>query len=281
MRWDQGHESNDVEDRRGQGGGGGGIGLGALALLPLVKSRWGWGGVLVAVALFFIVPRVLHMGDEPTQKASSTQTTGDTSAHFAAFVLDDAQNVWKAQFAARGRDYKPTKLVLYTDSTDTGCGYGEAATGPFYCPRDARVYLDLGFFNQLSGKLKANGDFAQAYVIAHEIGHHVQNQLGNMESKKSLGAEGTSVRTELQADCFAGVWAHDTNQRNLLEQGDVGEAMTAAAAVGDDRLQKAARGTVRPDSFSHGTSAQRQKWFQRGFDQGKIEACDTFSATDL
>ena len=282
MKWDQDHESPDVIDRRGQSSGGSGAGLGILALLPFVKGRWGWTGVLVLVAIAFVGWRFLssNASTDTPQVAGQAKPAGDTGAHFAGFVLDDTQRVWAARFAAGNKQWKNAKLVLYTDATPTGCGYGQAATGPFYCPKDQRVYLDLGFFEQLSKRLGARGDFAQAYVIAHEIGHHVQNEL-SLDNTRSLGAAGGSVRTELQADCYAGIWAHDTSQRNVLEDGDIGEAMTAAGSVGDDRLQKSGTGTVRPESFSHGTSAQRQHWFEVGYKQATIEACDTFKASSL
>ena len=178
--------------------------------------------------------------------------------------------------------------MLFTDATQTGCGYGDAATGPFYCPSDERVYIDLGFFHELAGKLGARGQFAQAYVVAHEIGHHVQKLLGITEKADACargvgrhGATSASVRLELQADCFAGIWAHSTQQRDLLEAGDIESAVGAAAAVGDDRLQRQATGTVSPDSWTHGSSEERVRWFRRGYDTGSIPACDTFAATSL
>jgi predicted metalloprotease len=171
--------------------------------------------------------------------------------------------------------------VLYTDSTSTGCGAGEAATGPFYCPADERVYLDLGFFRELSGRLGAGGQFAQAYVLAHEVGHHVQKILGVHGDDTTRGATGASVRFELQADCFAGIWARSTQERNLLEAGDIESAIGAAAAVGDDRLQRMATGTVSPERWTHGSSAERVRWFRRGVQEGTIAACDTFAAKTL
>jgi predicted metalloprotease len=204
-----------------------------------------------------------------------------------AFVLDDVQDSWQKKFAQAGRPeaYRHAKLVLYTDSTDTGCGYGSAATGPFYCPADERVYLDLGFFHDLASRLGARGQFAQAYVVAHEIGHHVQKILGISEKVEGLrhtqGATGASVRLELQADCFAGIWARSTEQRDLSEDADIQSAITAAAAVGDDRLQRAATGTVSPESWTHGSSEERVRWFQRGLTASGIASCDTFAAKQL
>jgi hypothetical protein len=223
--------------------------------------------------------------------ATTTTTTGaqhlaqnDTQAHFVAFVLDDAQQFWAKDFAARGREYRNAKLVLFTDSTPTGCGYGSAATGPFYCPKDERVYIDLGFFDTLQRQLGAKGEFARAYVVAHELGHHVQDLLGierRAQSGVMKGAEGNSVRLELQADCYAGVWAHSAQARNLLETGDIESAIGAASRIGDDVLQREETGRVRPESFTHGSAEQRQRWLERGFDTGDMTQCDTFKASSL
>jgi predicted metalloprotease len=198
---------------------------------------------------------------------------------FVSFVLDDAQKVWQQQL---GTSYRPAKLVLFRDAVQSACGFAESATGPFYCPGDEKVYIDLGFYEELQQRFGAPGDFAQAYVLAHEIGHHVQNLLGTeaevrrtRETRADLANE-MSVRLELQADCYAGVWAHSTGQRNLLEQGDVEEGLGAAAAVGDDRLQRMGGGRVVPESFTHGSSEQRQQWFRRGLESGRTDACDTF-----
>jgi predicted metalloprotease len=182
--------------------------------------------------------------------------------------------------------YRHAKLVLFTDATNTGCGFGRAATGPFYCPSDEQVYIDLGFYRELDQKLGAGGDFAQAYVIAHEMGHHVQKLLGTSDKVDKMrghtdGSGGASVRLELQADCYAGVWAHGAAQRNLLDQGDLDEALRAAAAIGDDRLQRQATGTVSPETWTHGSSEQRGRWLRRGYDTGKLESCDTFAANPL
>jgi predicted metalloprotease len=219
-----------------------------------------------------------------TQQLTDTQGRGalgsDEEARFVGYVLDDAQATWERKLPG----YRRAELVLFTGATSTGCGYGDAATGPFYCPADRRVYIDLSFYDELRRRLGAGGDFAQAYVIAHEIGHHVQKLDGTSDQvhlssrSRQRGATGLSVRLELQADCYAGVWAHDAQARNLLEVGDIEEALTAAAAIGDDRLQKQSRGTVSPDSFTHGSSAQRVAWFRRGFETGDPRRCDTFSA---
>ena len=288
MRWEPGHESPDVIDRRGEGGGPR-IG-GFLALLPfLMRSKLGWLIILGAGA-YYLFSGGLGGGAQPAahdapvgQGASSDRSM----VEFVSFVLDDTQKTWTDIFQQRGRTYQHAKLVLFTDSTSTGCGYGDAATGPFYCPTDAKVYIDLGFYRELSGKLGARGDFAQAYVIAHEVGHHVQKLLDisdrvhQARGSEQKGATGLSVRLELQADCFAGVWAHSTSRRDLLEKGDLEEALGAAAAIGDDRLQRQSRGTVNPEKWTHGSSDQRSRWFRRGYQDGKIESCDTFAATSL
>jgi uncharacterized protein len=243
--------------------------------------------VLLGLALYFGRGLLLSGGAAPTHGVQTTPAgtggaPGETAeVHFVSFVLDDVQSTWEKAFAQLGRPYRHAKLVLYTDSTSTGCGLGEAATGPFYCPADERVYLDLGFFRELSSRLGAGGQFAQAYVVAHEIGHHVQKVLGVRGDDTTRGATGASVRFELQADCFAGIWARSTQERNLLEAGDVESAISAAAAVGDDRLQRMATGTVSPEKWTHGSSAERVRWFRRGMQDGTIEACDTFAAKAL
>ncbi|MEZ4450788.1 MAG: neutral zinc metallopeptidase [Nannocystaceae bacterium] len=300
MRWDRSHQSRDVIDRRGQrprgggGGGGGDVGLGLVGML--LRTRYGWVGILIAVVYYVFVARgdssgVSSSGGEsrsaaaPATASGPSAPAGDEAAAFVGFVLDDAQDTWTTLFKAEGEDYPRAKLVLFTGATDTACGLGESATGPFYCPADRLVYIDLDFYRQLRERLGAPGDFAQAYVIAHEIGHHVQNVRGTSAkvrlAGKSKGDGGLAVRQELQADCYAGVWAHAAKARGLLEIGDVEEALTAAAAIGDDTLQRNATGRVRPETFSHGTSAQRVKWFKVGLDAGKESACDTFNAASL
>jgi hypothetical protein len=270
MKWDPSHQSSDVEDRRGQISGGGG-GLGFLIAL-LLRTRYGWiivllllGGYLVQH--FFLAPRT---GDQ------TKLSENDTDAHFVAFVLDDTQQYWQENL----QGYRRAKLVLFTNATDTACGYGQSATGPFYCPGDENVYIDLGFFRALD-QMGAQGDFARAYVIAHEIGHHVQNVLGQKVRGSARGPEGGSVRMELQADCYAGMWARSASDRHLLEPGDLQEALRAASRIGDDVLQREETGRVRPESFTHGTSVQRFTWLKRGYDEGRLESCDTFRAPAL
>ncbi len=296
MRYDQDHESNDLIDERGEGGGGGGgprMGGGSmLGLLPLLlRFKYGW----VVIVLFVGYSVVRGMGGgvlgggQPSRVASTAVSArgSDAPRHFVAFVLDDAQATWQKLFTQEGKTYRNAKLVLFTDQTNTGCGTGDAGTGPFYCPVDERVYIDLGFYNELAQRFGIKGDFAEAYVIAHEIGHHVQKQLGlstqvDRASKSArLGPTGLSVRLELQADCFAGIWARSTNQRQILEAGDVQEALGAAAAVGDDHIEKQTTGTVTPETWTHGSAAERASWFQKGFDNGTLQACDTFGASTL
>ena len=293
MRWNQGHQSPDVIDRRGAGGSPGLGGL--LSVLPfLLRSKFGWIGALVIVLAvvggglggFFGGGEQGIQGQEgrPGQQGSTKESS---MVQFVSFVLDDAQGTWRQAFAARGDQYRNAKLVLFTDATETGCGFGRAASGPFYCPADERVYIDLSFYRTLNERFGARGDFAQAYVIAHEIGHHVQNLLGISDKvhaaprSEQEGAGGLSVRLELQADCFAGVWAHSTDRRGLLEKGDVEEALGAASAVGDDRLQRHNTGTVRPETWTHGSAAQRARSFRQGYEAGTIEACTTLSAKVL
>lgn len=289
MRFDEGHESPDVIDRRGAGGGRFG-GAGLLALAPMLL-RMGPVGVVIAL-LVLGVGYVSSRGDDDGEKVGVTQTTSasleeEKQKHFASFVLDDAQQTWRGIFARAGKHYESAQLVLYRNETSTGCGFGQAATGPFYCPSDDRVYIDLAFNHELAQRFGAKGDFAQAYVLAHEVGHHVQKLLGATAMIKSFrrsqreGEDGANVRLELQADCFAGVWAHSTGKRGLLDPGDIDEALSAAAAVGDDRLQRRATGHVAPESFTHGTSEQRARWFKAGYEHGAVDSCDTFSASGL
>lgn len=287
MKWDRGHRSDYVEDRRGERASAVGGGAGSLGLLVWVFRRFGIGGVVIAA----LVLGGVHFFGESTSgtaasgRASAVEATPagageDELKAFVSFVLDDLQATWSDVYQRRGTSYAPARLVLFTDRIQSGCGGGTAATGPFYCPADKRVYIDLSFYRALRDRLGAPGDFAQAYVIAHEIGHHVQQLEGNLSRGRDEGAGGGSVRVELQADCYAGVWAHSAQQRQLLEMGDLEEAMRAAEAIGDDKLQQAS-GTVRPETFTHGTSAQRMRWFRRGFESGDPSACDTFSASGL
>jgi uncharacterized protein len=298
MRFQRGYRSSDVEDRRGDAAPVRGAGLsgGSSQLLGALFRRFGLPGVLAGAAfLYFTGQFQLGGGDATGSRARSgagPASTADLEAEapmkeFVSFVFDDAQNTWKEQFDRDGKPYQRATLVLFRDSTQSACGQGESAMGPFYCPGDTRVFIDLGFYEDLKQKLGAPGDFAQAYVIAHEVGHHVQHLLGadarvhGAPKKAQAGDNGLLVRLELQADCYAGVWAHGTDRRDLLEVGDVDEALNAASKIGDDTLQRKATGVVRPESFTHGSSAQRQRWFQRGYAEGKPTACDTFAASAL
>jgi uncharacterized protein len=277
MRWNRGHQSRHVEDRRGQGAGGGGL----LWILFWVFRRFGIVGVLVALVAVGAVRFLGDGGSSLSGQGGVEQSGSDEQVRFVGFVLDDVQETWRQKFAASGQTYEMATLVVFTGRTDTACGLGSAATGPFYCPRDRKAYIDLGFYRSLRDRLGADGDFAQAYVIAHEIGHHVSNLRGVLDKGRDDGADGGSVRVELQADCYAGVWAHAANARNLLEMGDIEEAMNAARAIGDDTLQQRDGGTVRPETFTHGTSDQRMGWFQVGFTSGDPSACDTFATSSL
>ena len=283
MRWERGHQSNDVVDQRGARTAIGGGGLINVAIF-LVQRFGIWG--LLAVAVGGGVLYLMSGGLGGSQQAVSGKAP-DEQVQFVGFVLDDVQRVWGDEFGKRNQRYEKAQLVLFTDRTSTSCGAGTAAVGPFYCPADGRAYIDLSFFAALEKKLGAGGDFAQAYVLAHEIGHHVQNIQGTSDrvgaAKRSdrQGADSKGVRLELQADCYAGIWAHSTKERNLLEAGDLEEALTAAAAIGDDKLQREGSGTVRPETFTHGTSEQRARWWKRGYESGKMEDCDTFAASDL
>ena len=278
----EGPGSSNVEDRRGLGGGRGLIGGGIGAV------------VLVVVGMMFgIDPRVmlglsegLQQMQAPTQQEGKMGAPTDEMGHFVAGVLADTEQTWSTLFKQTGREYQDPRLVLFTGATPTACGTGQTAMGPFYCPLDQRVYIDLAFYQQLKERFRAPGDFAQAYVIAHEVGHHVQNQLGILEKTDSLRqrlspaqANALQVRVELQADCFAGVWAHHANNRKLLDEGDVQEALNAAAAIGDDTLQRRTQGRVVPESFTHGTSEQRARWLTTGMKSGQIGSCNTFEGT--
>jgi len=288
MRLDDLRESSNIEDRRGEGGGGG-FGYGR----PVIWGGGGLGLVFVVVAMLLGVNPADILGgdgttdqvDRPAASAPAGPRADDSLLHFSAKIVGSTEDIWTKIFAARGQTYRPPIFVPYTDETETACGEGQSAMGPFYCPRDQKVYVDLGFYRELKDRFGAGGDFAQAYVIAHEIGHHVQNLLGQMDQDSfgpTTGANGASVRTELQADCYAGVWANQANKtQHILEAGDVEEGLTAANAIGDDTLQRETRGRVAPDTFTHGTSAQRVRWFKRGLEQGAIEACDTFHAASL
>jgi predicted metalloprotease len=283
VRWDDLRESTNVEDVRGSTGGGG----------PGLKL--GVGGTLLALAasyFFGIDPRLIMgvMSAVPNQQSAPAAQYGtpqDEQGRFIAAVLGETEDAWGAIFQAQGMTYLPPKLVLYRDQMPSACGSANSAVGPFYCPADRKVYLDLGFFQQLSDEFQAPGQFAQAYVLAHEVGHHVQNLLGISDKVRAAEehaspaqANRLSVKLELQADCYAGVWAKNADEsKHILEQGDVESALRAAAAVGDDTLQKRAQGYVVPESFTHGTAAERVGWFKRGLKSGSIASCDTFSAS--
>jgi predicted metalloprotease len=280
MRWTPGGESSNIEDRRGQGGG----------LIPGGRMGMGLGGAVVMLVLSLIFGRDFVTGGTSADTATPATANGEISSspaeerlvQFVSFVLDDVQNTWRSILADRHVPYEDAKLVLFRDATQSGCGVAESTMGPFYCPLDEKAYIDLGFYDELRRRFGASGDFAQAYVLAHELGHHVQHLLGidaqarRAQQRDPQLANSVSVRLELQADCFAGIWAHSTEQRRLLQQGDVDEALNAAASVGDDRLQRATTGRVDAESFTHGTAAQRSAWFKRGLTNGQIEACDTF-----
>ena len=288
MRWTPGGTSGDIEDRRGEGGGGfspmgfggRGIGLGGLLLL----------GVLSLIFKTNLLPLAGLFGGGSSAPATRAVDPAQTAAEeptvkFVSFVLDDAQNTWSSIFSQQGMQYPHAKLVLFRDYIRSACGMAESASGPFYCPGDQKVYIDLSFFDELQSKFGAPGQFAQAYVLAHELGHHVQNLLG-VERKVRRAQEQDpglqnqlSVRLELQADCLAGVWGHSTAQRDILEPGEAEQGLRAAAAIGDDRLQRMAGRSVSPESFTHGTSTQRVYWLKRGLERGNIEACDTFSSS--
>jgi predicted metalloprotease len=279
-----GRQSANLEDRRGMGMGGVGIAGGGIGAV-----------ILVVLGLFFGVdPGVLLDelgGGNPQATSGSSRPPApgeDRMRDFVSVVLADTEDTWGAIFSQNGRQYEQPKLVLFSGAVQTACGTGQAASGPFYCPLDKKAYLDLTFFRELEQRFRAPGDFAQAYVIAHEIGHHVQTLLGITErvhaARRRGGPEANemSVRLELQADCFAGVWAHHADRsRQILESGDVEEGLAAAAAVGDDRIQRQSQGYIVPESFTHGSSQQRVRWFKRGFEDGNLRGCDTFGAQQL
>lgn len=286
MRWTPGGVSSDIEDRRGSSGGGFGFGRG-----PTI----GCGGAIILLVLSLLTGRNFftlfdQSGGGVQQTPSGQQSAPPASqspqekerVEFISDALDDTQNTFAKVMQDEGVEYQRAKLVLYRDITQTGCGTGQAVSGPFYCPADGKVYLDLSFFDELDSRFGAPGDFAQAYVIAHEIGHHVQNLIGTSArvqeemERDPRNANQYSVRLELQADCYAGVWAHSAAQRNVLEAGDIEEGLGAASAVGDDRLQKMSGRGVNPDSFTHGSSEQRMEWFTRGYRGGRLRDCETF-----
>ena len=282
MRWTPGGESSNIEDRRGQSGG----------FLPGGRAGMGIGGAVVLLVLSLIFGRDFVTGSTTTTDNTGAPATsnGEVAStpgeerlvQFVSFVLDDVQKTWRSILSDRRVPYEDAKLVLFRDMTQSGCGTAQSTMGPFYCPLDQKVYIDLGFYDELQRRFGAPGDFAEAYVLAHELGHHVQHLLGidaqarRLQQENPANANAVSVRLELQADCFAGIWGHSTEQRRLLEQGDVEEGLNAAAAVGDDRIQRSTTGRVNAETFTHGSAAQRTAWFKRGLTSGQIEACDTF-----
>jgi len=279
MRWMPGGDRSDIEDRRGEGGGG-------LRLGGFSGAHLGLGGTLVLVVLSLLFRTNLFNGGgggEPDSTRPAVDSPAENrQVDFVAFVLNDVQATWEKLLPAAGGSYRHTKLVLFRDLTNSGCGTAQSATGPFYCPEDEKVYIDLGFFEELRDRFAAPGEFAQAYVIAHEIGHHVQKLLGTERQVRRLQSGNPSqrnplsVRLELQADCYAGIWGHETAQRKIIDEADVAAGLQAAASIGDDRLQRMSTGHVSPESFTHGSSAQRTQWFKRGLSSGEIGTCDTF-----
>ena len=291
MKWEGNRESDNVEDRRSGGGGGagllGGRGIGVGTIVIALVGGWIFG--INPLTILGVLSGDGAPAAQVQQGPAQRPPADDRMAKFVSTVLADTEDVWKQQFTKGGSAYREPRLVLFRGATSTACGQGQAAMGPFYCPADQKVYIDLGFYETLKSRLGAPGDFAQAYVIAHEVGHHVQNLLGisgkmdDMRGRVSQAQyNALSVRLELQADCFAGLWAHHAqNARQILEQGDVEEAMNAAAKIGDDALQRGSGGAVVPESFTHGTSAQRQRWFATGLKTGTLKSCDTFTARSL
>lgn len=313
MRWRKGRRSENIEDRRGRSGGGlrfpipmgrggqrfpgGGLprrggGISILGLVVIVILFFVFGGDLgsllqqAPVSTTDVDPAPRRQSELPD--AGTAARPGDDLADFTSVVLADTEDTWNALFSERGGYREPT-LVLFSGAVRSACGFAQSAVGPFYCPRDQKVYIDLSFFNELRSRFGAPGDFAQAYVIAHEIGHHVQTLLGisgqveqARRGRSQAAANTLQVRMELQADCFAGIWAHHADRaRNVIEEGDIEEALGAASAIGDDRLQRQAQGYVVPDAFTHGSSEQRMRWFSRGLESGRLAACDTFAANSL
>ena len=294
MRWREGRESENVEDRRAEDTGGGGIRLpmggmrmGVGTLLVIVVGAWLFGAdPLTVLSMLTGGTQTMQVPDAGDGGTAPPPPADDEGAKFVSVVLADTEDVWTEIFSAAGQRYEDPKLVLFTDGIRSACGMAQSAMGPFYCPNDHKVYIDLGFYRELRDRFHAPGEFAQAYVIAHEVGHHVQTLLGTSQKVHDAQQRGSqeqanalSVRLELQADCYAGVWANHANQaRHILEQGDVESGLNAAAAIGDDRIQRQTQGTVVPESFTHGSSAQRVGWFKRGLEQGDPDQCDTFGA---
>ncbi|MCB1494681.1 MAG: neutral zinc metallopeptidase [Bauldia sp.] len=306
MQWRGRRQSSNIEDRRGSSGGFGGYGRSTGPRIGVPGGRVGRGGgigigaivvILVIGWLTGINPLALLGGGgtgggpvitSGSQPSGQTGTPDDEGGQFVAVVLADTESTWQRIFREGGKTYREPVLVLFSGSTSSPCGMASAATGPFYCPGDQKVYIDLAFYRELRTRFKAPGDFAQAYVVAHEIGHHVQNLLGILpkvnaarQQVSQVESNELSVRLELQADCLAGIWAHDAESRNVLDVGDIDEALNAAAQIGDDAIQRRTQGYVVPDSFNHGSSAQRSRWFKIGYQEGRLDACDTFGQANI
>lgn len=294
MKWEGRRQSNNIEDKRSSSPGGGGTSsMGAVMMIwslirPLLRTKFGWVLIFLGVLAYmngFNPLSILGIGEQGNTQIVD-QAKDDRQAAFISTVLADIEEVWKETLPEYGIRYKEPKVVLYRNATQSGCGFASAQMGPFYCPADQKVYLDLGFFDELAKRHGAPGDFAQAYVLAHEIGHHIQNLQGTLDKvqqakqqwgNNSVKANALQVRVELQADCYAGAWAYHAQKRfDILEPGDVEEALKAASAIGDDTLQKKAQGYVVPDAFTHGSSKQREEWFRRGFQNGDLRECNTF-----
>ena len=305
MQWKGRKQSQNIEDRRGSSGSSSGVGRnrGGFRLPAGSRIRRSSGGGISGIVMLVVLVLVLRAcGIDPMQilsgdgggslvqpqsqtqnQTARTPARDDEMTQFISVVLAETEDTWSRIFAANGRDYEAPVLVLFDGQTRSDCGFASAASGPFYCPADQKVYIDLAFYDTLSNQFGASGDFAQAYVIAHEVGHHIQNLVGVLprfnqqrQTMSETEANQMSVRVELQADCFAGIWAHDTAQKGLLERGDLAEALNAASQIGDDTIQRRTQGYVVPESFSHGTSEQRKTWFNRGFESGRLDSCDTF-----
>jgi predicted metalloprotease len=287
MKWQRARKSRHVEDRRGRSiaRAGGGLGLGGIAIVVIISLVLGKN----PMEMLGLVDQFAG-GVQGTQTQTSAPPVNDEASQFVASILGETEDVWAALFQQAGQRYEPARLVLFSDRVQSACGSASSAMGPFYCPGDRQIYIDLSFFEQMRTRLGGGGDFAEAYVIAHEVGHHIQNLTGTLRRVNEARARGQdvsgdgglAVRQELQADCFSGVWAHHAQARHdWLEPGDIEEALNTAAAIGDDRLQRQSRGTVVPDSFTHGTSEQRVRWFRIGFESGQFQQCDTFAARRL
>ncbi len=285
MKWERARKSRNVEDRRGRRAvaAGGGLGLGGIAIVVIISLVLGKN----PMEMLGLVGEITG-GTQLSSPASAP--VDDEASRFVAAILGETEDVWSVLFERMGQRYEPPRLVLFTDRVQSACGAASSAVGPFYCPGDRQIYIDLSFFRQMESHLGGGGDFAEAYVIAHEVGHHIQTLTGTSrlvndarrQGRNVEGADGLLVRQELQADCYSGVWAHHAQQRHAwLEPGDIEAALNTASAIGDDRLQRQSRGTVVPDSFTHGTSEQRVRWFRSGFETGRFERCDTFSSGAL